>query len=117
MLRRQRAGERAVLVSRWAQQHHNSVSSRVPATIVSVVEPTTCDACGRRVGGGRVLEMASAVGDHQPQAGDRLCLACGRRALLEWADQRRSEAVEARRLAQSLGEPISPVRASPARAA
>jgi hypothetical protein len=34
-----------------------------------------------------------------------MCLTCGRRALLEWADRRRQEAAAARQLSQSLGEP------------
>jgi hypothetical protein len=34
-----------------------------------------------------------------------LCLTCGRRALLDWADRRRQDAAAARRIAQELSTP------------
>jgi hypothetical protein len=103
-LRRQRAAERAELVSRWAQRH-GVVEPHVPARVLAVTTPLACDACGRAVRGGRVVEL---VGDVESARG-RLCLTCGRRALLDWADRRRLEAAAARRLSQSLGEPSLPV--------
>ena len=103
-VRRQRAAERAAqraaLVSRWALRH-GSVEPRVPAVMVGVTTPVTCEACGRQVRRGGVVELAPEPG--QPTA--QLCVTCGRRALLDWADRRRLEAAAARRLSRSLGEP------------
>ena len=39
----------------------------------------------------------------------RLCLTCARRAALTWSDNRRREAVAARRLAQELGTTYTPL--------
>lgn len=93
-LRRQRAAARAELVRALAQRHH-SVEPRVPAAVKAVTTPVTCEACGRAVRSGRLVELE----------GNTLCTACGRRALLEWADRRRQEASAARRMAESLGQP------------
>ena len=99
-LRRQRAAERAELVTRWARRH-GVVEPHVPARVLAVTAPLNCDACGRTLRSGRVLELVA----ESEVTGARLCLTCGRRALLEWADRRRLEAAAARRLSQSLGEP------------
>jgi excisionase family DNA binding protein len=98
-LRRRRAAERAELVSRWAQRH-GVVEPHVPAHVLSVTEPLECDACGRTVRAGRMVELMAA----SEASSGRLCVTCGRRALLDWADRRRLEAAAARRLSQSLGE-------------
>jgi helix-turn-helix protein len=108
-LRRQRAAERAELVSRWAQ-HHGVAAPRIPAHVLSVTTPVTCEVCGRVVRHGRYVGLT-------PESGQvaQLCVTCGRRALLEWADRRRQEAAAARQMAQSLGEPEgSNVSARPA---
>ncbi|MBV9580383.1 MAG: hypothetical protein JO057_17495 [Chloroflexi bacterium] len=110
-LRRHRAAERAEQVSRWARRH-GVVEPRVPARVLTITTPVTCDACGRTVRAGRVVELLTDTG----VAGGQLCLSCGRRALLDWADRRRQEAAAARRLSQALGEPVadtSPTEASP----
>jgi hypothetical protein len=99
-LRRQRAAERAELVSRWAKRH-GVVEPRVPARVLAVTAPLTCDACGRTVRGGRMVQLLA----ESEAVNGQLCLTCGRRALLDWADRRRLEAAAARRLSQSLGEP------------
>ncbi|HEY1297210.1 MAG TPA: helix-turn-helix domain-containing protein [Chloroflexota bacterium] len=99
-LRRQRAAERAALVTRWAQRH-GVVEPHVPARVLAVTTPLSCDACGRTLRSGRLVELVAESGS----TGGRLCLTCGRRALLDWADRRRLEAAAARRLSQSLGEP------------
>jgi hypothetical protein len=100
IVRRQRAAERAAMVSRWARRN-GVADSRIPAQVVAVTTPTTCAACDREVHRGRLIEL-SADAD---RATERLCVTCGRRALLGWADRRRHEAADARRLAYSLGEP------------
>jgi hypothetical protein len=93
--RRRRAAERAAQVSRWAQRHPTAMP-RVPFEVVSVTNaPEACEACGRTVRSGEMLRAAAVDG--------RLCTTCGRRALLEWADQRRLEAVAARRMSEQLG--------------
>jgi hypothetical protein len=38
----------------------------------------------------------------------QLCVTCGRRVLLDWADRRRLEASAARRMAQDLGVTTEP---------
>jgi hypothetical protein len=91
-LRRQRAAERASIVRAWAERHMPSAPN-VPFEVESVAEPVTCAACGRQVRRGRMVRAE----------GDRLCVTCGRRALLTWADRRRLEAAAARRLSQELG--------------
>jgi hypothetical protein len=98
--RRQRAAERSALVSRWLQRHGNA-EPRLPATVLSVTEPINCEVCAREIRRGRMIEFSTDSG----QTGSHLCLTCGRRALLDWADRRRQEAAAARRLSESLGEP------------
>ena len=94
-LRRQRAAERAEVVRRWAERHAPS-SPLVPFSPVITVDKVPCASCGREIRPNqRALEAR--------EAGDRLCLTCGRRALMQWADRRRLEAAAARRLAQDLG--------------
>jgi hypothetical protein len=94
-LRRRRATERAAEVQRWAQRHQLGGPS-VPFGPVTISEAATCAVCGRAL---RVNQPAlQAV-----ETGEPLCLACGRRALLDWADRRRLEAAAARRMAQDLG--------------
>ena len=97
-LRRQRAAERTELVSRWAQRH-GLVAPELPAHVLAVTEPVTCEACARVVHVGRYVEFASESGRSQ------LCVTCARRALLQWADRRRQEAAAAREMAHSLGGP------------
>jgi hypothetical protein len=99
-VRMQRAAARAELVRHWAQRHQPS-GPRVPAVILGVTTPVTCDVCGRDVRRGRIVEL-SADGQTRPA---RLCTSCGRRALLDWADRRRQEAAAARRLSEALGQP------------
>lgn len=93
-VRRQRAAERAALVSRWAERHPTQLP-QVPFETITVDQPTMCEACGRTVGRGLMVRATAPNG--------RLCTTCGRRALLDWADQRRLEAVAARRLSEQLG--------------
>ena len=100
-LRRQRAAERTALVRTWAQRHRTASALSLPFVVLGVTSPLSCEACGREIGHGRILELAPEGG----RAPARLCLACGRRVLLDWADRRRQEAAAARRLSQSLGEP------------
>jgi hypothetical protein len=103
-LRRQRAAGRAALVKQWAERHAPATESRLPFVVLSVSGPTQCQVCGREVRRGRILEAEGVDGQLAP----RMCLACGRRALLKWADRRRQEAAAARRLAESLGERTAP---------
>ena len=94
-LRRQRAVERAEVVRRWVQRHEPT-TPRVPFAPVTLSEPTTCAVCGRALRANqRALDAL--------EPGQRLCLTCGRRALMVWADQRRLEAAAARRMALDLG--------------
>ena len=94
-LRRQRAVERAEVVRRWARRHELNVP-RVPFAAVTLNEPSACAVCGRALRANqRALDAL--------EPGQRLCLTCGRRALMVWADQRRLEAVAARRMALELG--------------
>jgi hypothetical protein len=105
VLRRQRAVERAEMVTRWAQRH-GVLEAHVPAHVREVgANPLTCESCGRTVRQGRYIEMS---GD-ETQAAASLCTTCGRRALLEWADRRRLEAAAARQMSQSLGDPERPI--------
>ena len=63
---------------------------------MTLSEPTTCAVCGRALRANqRALDAL--------EPGQRLCLTCGRRALMVWADQRRLEAAAARRMALDLG--------------
>jgi hypothetical protein len=102
-VRRQRAKERAELAKQWARRH-SVQEPNVPAHVLAVTAPVTCDACGRKVRRGRIVQMVPEPG--QPPAS--LCVTCGRRALLDWSDRRRQEATAARRLSRSLGEPETP---------
>jgi hypothetical protein len=93
--RRQRAAERAALLERWLHTGHQ-VAPALPFSVVSVAEPTRCDACHRTLSpGARSVEVAPT----DERAAARLCLVCGRRAVLRWADDRRRESLAARRLA------------------
>jgi hypothetical protein len=99
-LRRQRAAERADVVRRWAQRHQPGVP-RLPFVPLRLAEPTVCAACGRAL-------RANQGALEARESAERLCLTCGRRALMIWSDQRRLEAAAARRLAQDLGTTLSP---------
>jgi excisionase family DNA binding protein len=99
-LRRERAAERAELVKQWVRRHA-PLEPHVPAVVLAVTTPLSCEVCGREVRRGRIVELTQ----DGIEATSRLCLACGRRALLEWADRRRQEAAAARRLAESFGQP------------
>jgi hypothetical protein len=103
-MRRQRAAERTEVVTRWAQRH-GVLHPRVPARVLEVASPVECEACGRTVRHGRYVEF---IPDDSALTAARLCVTCGRRALLEWADHRRLEAAAARQLSHSLGEPEQP---------
>jgi hypothetical protein len=98
-LRRQRAAEREELATHWARRH-GVFEARVPAHVREVVEPLACDSCARRLRSGRYIEFGE-----DSQVPGQLCLMCGRRALLEWADLRRQESSAARQMAHSLGQP------------
>jgi len=90
--RRQRAAERAELLERWLHVHRTA-QPQLPFDVVTIAEPATCAACHRQHRpGARALTISA-------DAGAQLCTPCGRRALLDWADERRREAVAARRLA------------------
>jgi hypothetical protein len=100
-LRRERAAERAALVNRWAERHHFA-APELPFTATVASDPTTCAVCGRTLRAGARLVQATQDEAH-------LCLTCGRRVLLDWADHRRLEASAARRMAQDLGSPAERV--------
>jgi hypothetical protein len=100
--RRQRAAERAALIRAWAQRHRTTNPPSLPFAVLDITTPLACEACGRTVGRGRILELTADSGT----GAARLCLTCGRRVLLDWADRRRQEAAAARRLSQSLGEAL-----------
>ena len=94
-VRKQRAAQRAADVSHWAERHH-PVEPQVPFEAAIAAEDGVCAICGRGLrAGGRVVHS-----DHE-----QLCVTCGRRALLAWADRRRQDAAAARRIAQELGAP------------
>jgi hypothetical protein len=95
VLRRQRAVERAEVVRHWAERHTPS-GPLVPFSPIVAEEAMVCASCGRGI---RVNQRVLEAGE----TGDRLCLTCGRRALMQWADRRKLEAAAARRLAQDLG--------------
>jgi hypothetical protein len=93
-LRRERAAERAALVNLWAERHHFAGPDLPFAATVATV-PTACAICNRTLRpGARVLQPA--------QDATQLCLSCGRRVLLDWADHRRQESSAARRMANDL---------------
>jgi hypothetical protein len=103
-LRRERAAERAALVNRWAERHHPAAPD-LPFAATIASGPTACTVCGRQIRpGARVLQPARDE--------TRLCVTCGRRVLLNWADHRRQEAGAARRMAQDLGSTAEPRRQS-----
>jgi hypothetical protein len=100
-VRKQRAAQRAADVSRWAERHPLVSTPQVPFSATIAVEDGNCAICGRGLrAGARVV--------HSEQ--EQLCLTCGRRALLDWADKRRQDAAAARRIAQDLGAPAAPHR-------
>ena len=94
-LRRERAAERSALVNRWAKRHHFAAPD-LPFAAALAEGPTACESCGRKI-------PAGAWAVHTAQGGSHLCVTCGRRVLLDWADRRRVEAAAARRIAQDLG--------------
>ena len=96
-LRRERAAERAALVNRWAERHHPA-TPELPFAANVAAGPTACAICGRGIRAG--VRVVQPTQDESP-----LCLTCGRRVLLDWADHRRLEAAAARRMAQELGVP------------
>jgi hypothetical protein len=106
VVRRQRAAERtaerAALVRSWAQRHRIASAPELPFTVADVQQPAPCAACHRELRRGRIVVLAAEAGRSETY----LCIACGRRALLDWADLRRAEAAAARQLSQSLGEPL-----------
>jgi helix-turn-helix protein len=111
-LRRQRAAERAEIVTRWVQRH-GLATPTVPAHVLAVASPVTCEVCSRVLRQGRYVSFTPSPDTSNASA--TLCVACGRRALLEWADRRRQEATAAREMAHSLGQPESaPVDPRPA---
>jgi hypothetical protein len=101
-LRAQRAAERLAARAEWVERHRPT-SPVVPfrtAPVLATGEPTTCAACHRiLLPGSAAIERLSDSGS--PVA--RLCVRCGRRALLAWSDERRAEATAARSLALQLG--------------
>jgi len=107
-LRRERAAERAELVNQWAERHHLT-APELPFAATTASGPTACGACGRTIrAGAAVLQPA--------QAETQLCVTCGRRVLLDWADHRRQEAAAARRMAEDIASTAKP-QTQPRRAA
>lgn len=100
--RRERAAQRAAMVSRWMQRHAFA-QPRVPLAPAIADAAFACATCDRQVAAGARHLQAT-------ENGERLCLTCGRRALFDWADRRRLEAAAARRLAQELGSPLVSTR-------
>ena len=96
--RRERAAQRAAMVSRWMQRH-GLAQPRVPFAPAFADAAFACTTCSRQVRAGARCVQAT-------EDDDRLCLTCGRRALFDWADRRRLEATAARRLAQDLGSAV-----------
>jgi hypothetical protein len=110
--RSQRAAERAALLERWLQSRHEPATPALPFRVVDVVERTACDVCGRPLQpAARCVQVASDAGVDAA----RLCLVCGRRAVLHWADERRRESIAARRLAADASV-VEPATAAAARA-
>jgi hypothetical protein len=93
--RAQRAAERAELLDRWLHAHR-AADPHLPFDIVMIADATTCAACHRQLRPGARAVTLNA------DAGSQLCTTCGRRALLDWADERRREAIAARRLASDV---------------
>jgi hypothetical protein len=94
--RRQRAAERAALLERWLHASHRPLTPDLPFHVIALAEAQSCEACRRSLpSGARRLQLEPTDG----HAAAVLCLTCGRRAVLRWADDRRRESVAARRLA------------------
>jgi hypothetical protein len=100
-VRKQRAAQRAADVSRWAERHPLVSTPQVPFAAGIAAEDGQCAICGRGLRAGARVVHSEA---------EQLCLTCGRRALLDWADRRRQDATAARRIAQDLGAPAEPHR-------
>ena len=100
-VRKQRAAQRAADVGRWAERHPLVSQSQVPFEAALTADDGQCAICGRGLRAGARVVRSSA---------DQLCVTCGRRALLDWADRRRQDAAAARRIAQDLGAPAEPHR-------
>jgi excisionase family DNA binding protein len=118
--RAERARERAALRERYLRSGHRLEAPALPFTVASASEPTRCAACGRSLRPSSRVVLAPAVGEPTPgaaadraleRAAQTLCLTCGRRALVLWADERRAEAAAARDLSRSLGS-ASPTSAA-----
>jgi hypothetical protein len=99
-LRRERAAERAALVNRWAERHHPAAPD-LPFAATVATAPTACTICGRNIRAGAAVLQREQDETH-------LCVTCGRRVLLDWADRRRQEAAAARRMAQELASTVEP---------
>lgn len=97
-VRRQRALERNAQIASWTKRQP-AFGTSVPFNEEAAPEAFKCAVCSRLIRAGRCLRASPG--------GDRLCLGCGRRAVLEWADRRRFEASSARRLARDLGTTLS----------
>jgi excisionase family DNA binding protein len=94
--RRQRAAARAELLERWLHAGRHALTPDLPFHLVTPDEPDACAACQRSLPAGARRLLIEA---HDGLAPATLCLTCGRRAMLRWADDRRREATAARRLA------------------
>jgi excisionase family DNA binding protein len=104
--RRERAAQRAAALEHWLRSHHSPVAPSLPFERLEVgANGANCDACKRPVrSGGQMLQALP-----ETDTAARLCLTCGRRALLAWSDARRREALAARRFAQELGTTYAPL--------
>jgi hypothetical protein len=110
--RRQRALERAELRDRWLRSGHRPAMPDLPFGLRQAGAALACGACGRTIRpGSRYVDARAAAG--RPRT--LLCLSCARRTLLEWSDERRREAVAARRLTSELA--IAPLADTTAAAA
>src|SRR5919202_1174520 len=94
--RARRAAERAAALQRWLGGSGARPGPRLPFQPRTAPSGARCQVCGRVLGPGeRVFEAT------EPATAERhVCLVCGRRALLAWADERTHEAAAARRLAR-----------------
>jgi hypothetical protein len=98
--RDRRAAERLAVLQGWLRAGHRVEEPRLPFRPAAAPNAVRCANCGARVDAGRFVLMSATVSDAADRA---LCAACGRRALLAWADERRHEAAAARQLADQLG--------------
>lgn len=107
--RRARAAEREALRQQWLRAGRQPENPALPFQVDRAVGPAECPACGKAlpVGAGLVAAPAS-------DGVARLCLTCGRRTVLRWADERRRESAFARRFAQDLGRTLGPSVTAPA---